>query len=177
MKKNYNVKIGKYTYGGCFRDNFNTGGTVEIGRYCSIGSNVHYYGTNHPIDHATMSPYFYLKGFGGLDVKDVPSFKLTIGNDVWIGGNVNIVSGCSNIGNGAVIANSAVVTKDVPPYAVVAGVPAKIIKYRFDDETIKLLEKSHWYNLEPSDLMNYYEYIDKPKQFSELIIQSNIENR
>ena len=71
-----------------------------------------------------------------------------IGNDVWIGENVTIKDGVK-IGNGAVIGTAAVVTKDVPPYAIVAGVPAKIIKYRFDDKKIQLLQDIKWWDWSP----------------------------
>ena len=75
-----------------------------------------------------MSAYFYNKAFSGLDVKDVERHSLKIGQDVWIGHGVTIVSTCHHIGNGAVVAAGAVVTKDVPAYAIVGGVPAKKIR-------------------------------------------------
>ena len=85
-KSRYNVEIDLYSYGGCFEPHFNMGGgTVKIGRYCSFGQNISFFCANHPMEHAVMSPYFYNKGFGGLDVNDVPRSNLLIGNDVWIG--------------------------------------------------------------------------------------------
>jgi serine acetyltransferase len=76
---------------------------------------------------------------------------VTIGNDVWTGHNVNIMSGV-NVGDGAVIAAGAVVTKDVPPYAIVAGVPATIKRYRFSDKIVERLLRSKWWELELSQL-------------------------
>lgn len=76
-----------------------------------------------------------------------------IGNDVWIGMNVTIMGGLK-IGNGAIIAAHSVVTKDVPPYSIVAGVPARIIKYRFDDDKIQKIEKFEWWRLSPEILKN-----------------------
>lgn len=78
-------------------------------------------------------------------------FNVEIGNDVWIGENVIILSGVT-IGNGAVVAAGAVVTKDVPAYSIVAGVPAKILKYRFDKETCEKLEKTQWWNIPLSEM-------------------------
>ena len=76
---------------------------------------------------------------------------VTIGNDVWTGHNVNIMSGV-NVGDGAVIAAGAVVTKDVPPYAIVAGVPATIKRFRFSDKIVERLLRSKWWELELSQL-------------------------
>jgi len=109
-KDRYRVDVGMYSYGGCFAPSFNLGGKVTIGRYCSIASNVHYFGANHPLNYVSMSPYFYNSSFG-KKVKDVERNELVIGNDCWIGYGVIITSNCINIGNGAVIAAGAVVTK------------------------------------------------------------------
>lgn len=155
--ENYNVKVGKYSYG-CFDPEFNTGGKVLIGRYVSCGPAVKYFGANHPIEYGSMSPYFYRKEWG-FSVKDVSRNTLEIGNDCWIGNNVTIVSSCKKIGNGAVIGAGAVVTHDVPAYGIVMGVPARIVRYRFDEKTIEMLEKSRWWELDPEKLMKYYEFI------------------
>lgn len=73
-------------------------------------------------------------------------------NDVWVGTNVTIMPGCNIIGNGAIIGGVSVVTHDVPPYAIVAGNPAKILRYRFDEDIIKKLEESKWWELELDEL-------------------------
>ena len=166
----YNTNVELYSYGGCFNEEFNVGGHVNIGRYCSFAKNVHYYGANHPIKHATTSPYFYNKSFG-FEVKDVERSSLTVGNDVWIGANVIITSRCKHIGNGVVVGGGSVVTKDIPNYAIVVGSPAKIIGYRFSDEVIKRLEKSEWWSLSPNQLIKFYEYIDNPIEFANEILQ------
>ena len=168
VKYKYKVEIGKYTYGSCFSPEFNLGGAVEVGRYGSFASNVRYFGGNHPMEYVSMSPYFYNKSFG-YNVKDIPRKKLIIGHDVWCGYGVIITNKCTTIGNGAVIAAGSVVTKDVPPYAIVAGSPAKIIRYRFDDETIAMIEKSKWFNFSPDQLMKYYSLIDNPMEFAKAI--------
>ena len=168
--RNYKVRIGKYTYGGCFQPDFNyqLGGEVEIGMYCSVAGGVHYYAANHPINSTVMSPYFYNRNLG-LDVKDVQRNKLIIGNDVWCGGNVLITSGCQKIGNGAVIGAGTVVTKDVPPYAVVVGNPGRIVKYRFTEEIREKIEESQWWLLEPKQLFDFYQYMNDPLCFCERI--------
>lgn len=172
-RKNH-VSVGLYSYGSVFADDFNVGGSeVNVGRYCSFASDVTYYGANHPLHWFSTSPYFYNKAFG-FDVKDVERFSLNIGNDVWIGAGVIITCGCKEIGNGSVIAAGSVVTKDVPAYSVVGGVPAKLIRSRFEEETINLLEESKWYDLSPRELMEFYEYKDEPKLFARSVIDRNI---
>lgn len=156
-----NVDVGLYTYGGCFSDKFNTGGTVKVGRYCSIAEHVSYFGANHPFNMISQSAFFYNKALG-LDVKDVERFNLTIGNDVWIGYGTIITAGCVNIGNGAVVGAGSVVTHDVPAYSVVAGNPARIIKMRFDENTINEIETSKWWEKEPQELYKYYKYMTDP---------------
>ncbi len=83
-----------------------------------------------------------------------------------------ITASCHKIGNGAVIGAGAIVTKDVAPYAIVAGNPARTIKMRFDDQTIEILEKSQWYNMKPDELLQFYSYIDEPNKFANMIIES-----
>ncbi len=172
--KKYKVHVEKYTYGSCFAPTFNTGGIVKIGRYCSFGTDIHYFGADHPVDHAVMSAYFYNNSFAGLDVKDVKRHNLNIGNDVWIGHGAIIVSSCHNIGNGSVIAAGAVVTKDVPAYAIVAGVPAKILKYRFDEGIRSKLEDSKWWEKSPKELMKFYDNIDNPGQWAKDVIADDL---
>jgi len=168
----YKIDVGLYSYGSCFEPLFNIGGTaVKIGKYCSIAGDVHYLGANHPVAHISTSPYFYNKKFAGLDVNDIKRESLEIGNDVWIGYGTLILSGCHKIGNGAVIGAGSIVTKDVPPYAVVVGNPARIIKYRFSEQEQELLEKSEWWNREPEQIMKYYELIDDVEKFTKKIIE------
>ena len=128
--------IGDYTFIGKY-----TGITKsKIGRYCSIGTNVLIGPGEHKLDKFSTSACFYKNAYNELTQKDV-----IIGNDVWIGSYSIILRGIK-IGNGAIIGAGAVVTKDVPDFAVVVGVPAKIIKYRFNEETIRKINLSKWWN-------------------------------
>jgi len=169
FEKKYKVAVGKYTYGGCFNSSFNLGGTVRIGRYCSIASNVHYFGANHPMESVSTSAYFYNKNMSGYEVIDVPRSALEIQNDVWIGYGTIITNGCETIGTGAVVGAGSVVTHNVPAYAVVAGNPARIIRYRNTEEINNGLVTSKWWERDLKDVMKYYKYMDSPETFVELI--------
>lgn len=166
----YKVDVGLYSYGGCFQPKFNIGGTVKIGNYCSIAEDVHYFGANHPIELVSSSAYFYNKSFG-LDVKDVKRETLQIGNDVWIGYGSLILSGCHKIGDGAVIGAGSVVTHDVPPYAVVAGNPARIIRERFSQNEQELLQKSKWWEKAPAEIAECYDVMNDVKCFVKKIAE------
>lgn len=148
---------------------------AKIGAFCSIGDCVYIGGAEHPLDWVSTSPAFEKvknsfprERFAQLEM---PSYKTTfIGNDVWIGHNAIIKQGVS-IGNGAVVGSNAVVTKDIPPYAVVGGIPAKIIKYRFDDATIAFLQQSEWWNLPNSELKKLGKTFDNIELFKQKYMQ------
>lgn len=138
------VQMGRYSYMGKNNSVANT----TIGSFCSIASYCAIGGGAHPLDMVSTSPVFY-EGKNGFNkhFSNIPTEinkNVEIGNDVWIGEAVFINDGVK-IGTGAVIGAHSVVTKDVPPYAVVAGVPAKILRYRFDEETIEQLLESRWW--------------------------------
>lgn len=118
---------------------------VKTGAFCSFSANVRIFiDGNHAMN--TFSTYPFPRLFPEIPPNNWGKETPTIGNDVWIGRDVTIYSGVT-IGDGAVIAGQSVVTKPVPPYAVVAGNPARIVKYRFDEETIKNLLEIQWWNL------------------------------
>lgn len=135
---------------------------VKIGRYCSVAAGTWISPHEHPIEFLTTSPLSYGGGafqwYGQKLRHHAASPRnyncergVVIGNDVWIGAGAFIKGGI-RIGDGAVIAAHAVVTKDVPPYAVVGGVPARVIKYRFDDNTIRELLDLKWWNYDVASI-------------------------
>ena len=154
--KLHKIDVGLYTYG-CFRPDFNFGGNkISIGRYCSFASGVRFLGANHPIERFSSSAIFYNKALG-YNVKDVLRHNLVIEDDVWIGLNAIITCGCKRIGRGAIIGAGSIVTKDVEPYTIVGGSPAKVIRKRFDEERIKKLEASRWWEKTPEQLIVEFE--------------------
>ena len=129
---------------------------THVGKFCSIAGNCAIGMGSHSINNISTSPIFTSKKNGtGVSWTDNNAFEefreVVIGNDVWIGQQVMVMGGVK-IGDGAVIGAGAVVTKDIPPYAIVAGVPAKLIRYRFPDDIIRKLEESKWWLLEESVL-------------------------
>lgn len=154
----YNAFVGDFSYisGGCGLFN------VRIGKCCSIGGNFKAGLGLHPLNGISTHPMFYSsvpKNGMTLCAEDkmVEMPEVEIGNDVFIGENVTIV-GTVKIGDGAVIGAGAVVTKDIPPYAIAVGVPAKVIKYRFDERTIERLLKRQWWNDDIEKLKNVEKY-------------------
>lgn len=141
------MPLGSYSYAQSF-----FGPVRRIGRYCSIGSGVSVMGNRHPVDWVSSSPAFYrprrARGWGA-ERRNFPEFEdsggpVEIGEDVWIGDDVLLAHGVT-IGTGAVIAARAVVTRDVPPYAILAGVPARLVRWRFEAPVIERLLKSQWW--------------------------------
>ena len=148
-----------------------------IGSFCSIANNVKIGGGKHPIDWVSTSPVFYKgrdsvrKKFSKHERDNV--IKTHIGNDVWIGEGCIIKQGIK-IGNGSVIGMGSVVTKDVEPYSIVGGVPARVLRFRFSNDLISKLMKSEWWNLDDNILSEASSYIQNPDLFLECLKNKSV---
>ena len=143
----HGVEVGRYSYGAILTPGVLPRGT-KVGAYCSVGTDLIVRRRDHPVDRPGLHAFFYNARLGVVVTDTIPDVRdnpLTIGHDVWIGDRVTILAGCRQIGNGAVIAAGAIVTRDVPPYAVVAGVPARVLRIRLERDMIDRLEASRWW--------------------------------
>lgn len=160
----YDSKLGRHSYVGYDSEVIN----CEIGAFCSIANGIIVGGAKHPINWVLTSPVFYNVRSGTCHhLGKLPmemTTKTIIGNDVWIGSRAIIMQGLV-IGTGAVIGAGAVVTKNIPPYAVVAGCPARIIKYRFNEDTINSLLNSQWWLMSDKQLVKIAKYMNNPTAF------------
>ncbi|HAS44456.1 MAG TPA: chloramphenicol acetyltransferase [Microscillaceae bacterium] len=159
--KNPNIQVGDYTYYDDFEsvENFEknvkyhfdfTGDKLIIGKFCMIASDVQFImnGANHLTDAISSYPFaVFGHGWeGAMEGKSYPlKGNIEIGHDVWLGYRATIMAGVK-IGNGAIVGSHAVVTKDVPPYTIVGGNPAKVIRQRFSKEQIAALLALEWWN-------------------------------
>lgn len=159
-----NSEINAYTYLGenCLVQN------TTIGKFCSIANDVLIGLGKHPIDNFSTATLFYKKK-NTLKIKliddelDFVEYEsISIGHDVWIGARAVILDGVT-IGDGAIIASNSVVTKDVPPYAIVGGIPAKIIKYRFEGKKIEQLLLSKWWEMDVAEIKKNMDFLNKIK--------------
>jgi acetyltransferase-like isoleucine patch superfamily enzyme len=159
-----NVIMGKYSFCGYNCDIFN----CQIGSFCSIANGVTIGGAFHPMDWVSTSPVFY-KGRDSVKQKFAEHVRsvdknVIIEHDVWIGGGVFIKQGVQ-IGIGAVVGMGSVVVKDVMPYSIVAGNPAKEIRKRFDSKIIECLLDSRWWEFDDEQLRYYAQYFTDPVKF------------
>jgi acetyltransferase-like isoleucine patch superfamily enzyme len=173
------VKIGKYAYGyskHCYKNSL----LKEVGAFTSINDSVRIGEVNHPLTFISTHPILYtpeneILGYEGvpgilndkdiIDVYSIPTNdKIVIGNDVWIGANAIILPGVT-IGDGAVVGAGAVVTKDVAPYAIVGGVPAKLIRYRFTQKEIEVLLTVKWWQWDISRIREESNLLRNPYLF------------
>jgi virginiamycin A acetyltransferase len=127
--------------------------TVKIGRFCSIANEVTIIlGGEHYTNWVSTFPFsVYLEGAAQCALQHYSRGDITIGNDVWIGHDAVILSGVT-IGNGAVVGARSVVTRDIPPYAIAVGQPAKIVRYRFGEQTIEALQQIAWWDWDISEI-------------------------
>ena len=133
------VSVGNHTYGNIKILNFGKQEKLTIGHCCSIGPEVVFIlNADHNYNYVSTFPFKVKMGIDGCDKEGISKGDIVVEDDVWIGMRCTILSGV-HIGRGAVIAAGSVITKDVPPYAIVGGVPAKVIKYRFSEKVIEKL--------------------------------------
>lgn len=155
FRARHRVDVGLYSYG-CF-DQWRMPGPIRVGRWCSIANSVRSAPGNHRLDAITTHPALYDPRLGVVEENTLVDALLIIEDDVWIGHNAMILPGCKLIGRGAVIGGGAIVTRDVPPYAVVAGNPARLLRHRFAPAVIEALEESRWWELDAAGLRELVE--------------------
>lgn len=168
-----NVRIDRFTF-----LNWNTivYPNVYIGAYCSIGRNVEIGLAAHPVDWLSTHSFQYSDGWfpnlkdyrstANMSYKHLHHKKVNIGSDVWIGNGAKVMSGLT-IGHGSIIGAGSVVTKNVEPYSIVGGVPAKLIKYRFDESLIKELLRTKWWTLK-HEVISQFQFTDIKKVIKEI---------
>lgn len=157
----WGVEVGLYTHGACFEP-WMVDPKTKIGRYCSIAHGIRIVNANHPLSFKGTSGLFFNPTLGLCDQWLVELNPLEIGNDVWIGANAVVLPEVNRIGDGAVIGAGAVVNRDVPPYAVVLGNPARVVKYRFSEEVIARLLEEKWWEKDLAELAGRREEFQVP---------------
>lgn len=162
----YRGKLGKYSYIG----NNSFVSDTDIGNFTSISTDCYIGGTSHPTEWVSTSPVFHKwenimkKNFARHEFEIFK--RTTIGNDVWIGNRVMVKAGVK-IGDGAVVGMGSIVTKDIGPYEIWAGNPARMIRKRFDDETIDAFEKMKWWEWDDNKIEKYAEKFTVPSELIE----------
>jgi virginiamycin A acetyltransferase len=171
------VTYGRGSYGNSFNLSIEFGNmNVLCGRFCSLAIGINFLiGGNHSMKSVSTAPFDVVvkEVFGAVrpNLRPLPNVRknprqVIIGNDVWIGRGATIMGGVK-IGNGAVIGTNAVVAKDVPPYAIVVGNPARVIKYRFDEETVKKLLAVKWWNWDLEKIADNFPLMNDVEKFLE----------
>lgn len=159
----YESKLGRYSSigrGAVIRN-------ASIGGFCSISWNATVGAAPHNYSLMSTHAFHYIKSFGFTDQDKRIVLPTTVGSDVWIGANAVVMPGL-NIGDGAVIGAGAVVTKDIPPYAVVVGVPAEVIKYRFEEAVVDRLLEVKWWDWDIEKIRANMELFRMPLTIDEL---------
>lgn len=167
----HKVSVGLYSFGGCFAP-FAVGEYTSIGRFCSFAAQLRVIARDHPLGYISTHGVFFNPKLGLCEIDPIRFTPLEIGHDVWIGHNAIIMPSVRSIGTGAVVGAGAVVNKDIPPYAVVLGNPARLIKYRFSRETIQELLASRWWEKSLDEISSSPDEYLKPYRGSVAIADS-----
>ena len=169
LERYYKVRVGAYSYGeGLLPGVFPPG--VTVGRYVSMAPGVRVFLRNHPVERLSLHPFFYNSQLGFVAQDTITSGVLEIGHDAWIGERVIITPGCSRIGLGAVIGAGAIVTKDVPDFGVVAGNPAKFLRFRFPPDMQDIIRNSKWWERSVKDCARHIACLTTPLDCRQLFV-------
>ncbi|MHC4540947.1 MAG: CatB-related O-acetyltransferase [Planctomycetota bacterium] len=166
FKEYHKIEIGMYSHGGCFVPGSVDAGTT-IGRYCSIANGVRVINRDHPMDFKSMHALFFNPLLKYCHKHLAEPTPLKIGNDVWIGTRAVILRNVTEIGDGAVIGAGAIIGKNVQPYAVVIGNPARVVRYRFPQEVIDELLASRWWEKDIEELKPHIDEFQRPYERSD----------
>lgn len=164
IRKYYGVDIGMHSYCPDMYPGQLPAGT-QIGNYCSLAAGLLVFRRNHPVDRISQHPFFFNAACKLLETDNIERDEdnpLLIGHDVWIGRNVIIAPGCRSIGDSAIVASGAVVTSDVPAFAIVGGVPAKLMRWRISEDLRNAWLKSEWWLRPISDLADDIDAFSAP---------------
>lgn len=161
--------VGEFSYGNIHVYSYQKNGHLKIGRYCSISEISVIIGGDH---HKGIITYPIRRRFLGISVDsdNVPSVGVEIGNDVWIGLGATILDGVK-IGDGTIIGAGAVVSRDLPPYSIAVGNPAKVVKTRFSSDEVELLINSRWWELQKDEVIKIMDagYMDNVQEFVDFV--------
>jgi len=172
FRRYHRVEVGAYTHGGCFVPHA-FGPNTTIGRYSSIARTAFAATLDHPIEFKGMHGFFFNSNLGHTDhVREYS--PLEIGSDVWLGHNAVINASVSQVGHGAVVGAGAVVFKDVPPYAVVVGNPGRVVRYRFDPDTIAALLAERWWEHDIDELQPSLGAFSRPHVLPDGVQQATV---
>lgn len=165
------IEIGLYTHGACFTlDAFPR--HTKIGRYCSLARGSRAFNVDHPLHFKSTHAFFFNASLGYCEQNKIPDIPLEIGHDVWIGSNAVILPAVKSIGTGAVIAAGSIVNKDIPPYAVVTGNPARVVRYRFSPDTIQKLLESQWWEM-PIEEIKQKHFIEFTRSYEDIPVNND----
>ena len=161
LERHHGVRVGAYSYGPCMVPRAFPAG-VSVGRYVSVGPGVQVFLRDHPLDRLSTHPFFYNHQLGMVAEDTIPSGVLEIGHDAWIGASAIITRGCSRVGIGAVVGAGSVVTRDVQDFAIVAGNPARLKRFRFSEESREAIKASRWWDRSVEDCVRCMAEMVKP---------------